>query len=440
MSTRRLSNGTLRAYLTSAVFGAALVGACATTTPAAVPETSPETSPTQAAGLPFIEDDYAAALARAKAENKPLFVDTWAPWCHSCLALKTEVFPDPALAAIADHFVWLSLDVEKPSAAPFLARFPSQALPTLYVIDARTESAVLRWLGTGTAPQLVQLLEDARRTMPGVAGGTAEVDATAAAREANRRVFALARESKYDACAELAAQAIRASTPGTVGRADIAISGLGCASAMDAKDARRAGLEDALLVATLAIAEDHAVLTDDRSGAYSALVDAHKARGDVTRARALATAWSALLDDAAAHASTREARAALDAHRVLAYLELGAGERALPMLALSETEFPADYNPAARAAYVLFQLGRLDEALEATARAKRLVYGPRRLRILSLEADIFETQHDVARAIASLDEALAAAAALPEAQRSQKGIAALTTRRQKLAETATPPR
>ena len=30
--------------------------------------------------LPFVENDYARAVARASAKNLPLFVDTWAPW------------------------------------------------------------------------------------------------------------------------------------------------------------------------------------------------------------------------------------------------------------------------------------------------------------------------------------------------------------------------
>jgi hypothetical protein len=30
--------------------------------------------------LPFIEDDYAKAVAAAKAKNVPIFVETWAPW------------------------------------------------------------------------------------------------------------------------------------------------------------------------------------------------------------------------------------------------------------------------------------------------------------------------------------------------------------------------
>jgi len=33
-----------------------------------------------AAALPFIENDYPKALARARANNVPLFVDAWAPW------------------------------------------------------------------------------------------------------------------------------------------------------------------------------------------------------------------------------------------------------------------------------------------------------------------------------------------------------------------------
>ena len=30
--------------------------------------------------LPFIDDDYSKAVARAKTKNVPLFIDAWAPW------------------------------------------------------------------------------------------------------------------------------------------------------------------------------------------------------------------------------------------------------------------------------------------------------------------------------------------------------------------------
>jgi hypothetical protein len=38
-------------------------------------------APAFAAGsLPFVADDYARALADARARNVPLVVDVWAPW------------------------------------------------------------------------------------------------------------------------------------------------------------------------------------------------------------------------------------------------------------------------------------------------------------------------------------------------------------------------
>jgi hypothetical protein len=32
------------------------------------------------AELPFLENDYNAAVAKAKAKNVPIFVEAWAPW------------------------------------------------------------------------------------------------------------------------------------------------------------------------------------------------------------------------------------------------------------------------------------------------------------------------------------------------------------------------
>lgn len=53
--------------------------ACAGARPASAPSAHAQASTAHAA-LPFIEDDYARALAEARTKNLPLFVDTWAPW------------------------------------------------------------------------------------------------------------------------------------------------------------------------------------------------------------------------------------------------------------------------------------------------------------------------------------------------------------------------
>ena len=38
-------------------------------------------------GIQWIENDYDKAIAEAKAANKPLLIEMWAGWCHTCLAM-----------------------------------------------------------------------------------------------------------------------------------------------------------------------------------------------------------------------------------------------------------------------------------------------------------------------------------------------------------------
>ena len=97
-----------------------------------------------ATGIHFVSDDFPGALARARAEGKPLFVDAWAPWCHSCVSMKSYVFPDAVLSGVADRFVWLEVDTEKPVNRAFVEQYPTEALPTLMVIDPRSGQAFRR--------------------------------------------------------------------------------------------------------------------------------------------------------------------------------------------------------------------------------------------------------------------------------------------------------
>jgi thiol:disulfide interchange protein len=48
--------------------------------------------------IAFIEDDYERARSTASSQHRPLFVDAWATWCHTCLSMREYVFNDPALA------------------------------------------------------------------------------------------------------------------------------------------------------------------------------------------------------------------------------------------------------------------------------------------------------------------------------------------------------
>ncbi len=47
---------------------------------AALAGVQPPSPAVQRTVLPFISDDYARALADARAQNRPLFADAWASW------------------------------------------------------------------------------------------------------------------------------------------------------------------------------------------------------------------------------------------------------------------------------------------------------------------------------------------------------------------------
>jgi len=87
------------------------------------------------------EHDYKAALARAKAEKKPIFMDLWTEWCPPCQFLKSKVFPTAEAQAALASYVPLSVLVQLKDRTPVpegtaLARqFKLEAFPTLVILD-----------------------------------------------------------------------------------------------------------------------------------------------------------------------------------------------------------------------------------------------------------------------------------------------------------------
>lgn len=386
--------------------------------------------------LPFIHDDYPKALAEARRRSKPLFVDAWAPWCHSCQSLRAYVLTDPTLASLADDFVWLSVDTERDVNAEWIARHPHSALPTLWVIDPATDRPILKWAGTATASELRELLTvaigDARRSAesPAMAATAAFVrgnralaagDAETAEKEHRAALAAAPKDHPHRArivealvtqlalrkqsgpCAELAAAEAGGMANGT-SRASVIVAGLGCA-----RDAVKNVEVELLLDLALrdAAARDGHLLADDRSALYEEAVTTKSERGDAAGAHELAAEWATFLEGEAARAQTRDARASLDPLRLGAYLALGEPARAVPMLVQSEKDFPDDYNPPARLGRVYLEMKRLDDADKAADRAVARVYGPRAMRVFALKADIAKARGDRAGETKALEEALA---------------------------------
>jgi len=391
--------------------------------------------------------------------------------------MKATVFRDEALREQAGRFVWLEIDTDKAQNAAFRQQYPTPALPTYLVVEPDREQVVLRWVGGATVPQMLGLLDDAEanfrlvRSGATVAGGDAAPGADDARSPGPANPAVLLAEAdllygqeknteaaaKYHAAidaapddwpdygraaeallvswsladeADSAAHFARKVYPRLAHTTSVAVvAGVGLDSALQLPDADP---EKAELVAFFEDAARKAagdrtipIPADDRSGLYISLLSAREAAGDSAGTAAAVREWSTFLDDAAAHASTPEARTALDSHRLSAYLELGQPEKAIPMLEQSEREFPDDYNPPARLALAYRAMKRWDDALAACDRAIALAYGPRQLRYLDTRASIQAAMGDSAAARATLEDAVRRAEALPAGQRSQRTIDAL---------------
>lgn len=388
-----------------------------------------------ASGPRFIEDDYAKALKTAKAGKKLLFVDAWAPWCHSCVAMKEQVFSRDGFKAFEKDVVFASIDTEKAKSARFLEQYPVNVWPTLLFIDPTNEKVVLRWLGSADEAQMQALLTAAR------AGGDADrafgagddsavekYQAALAAGSADSRLLlsalaAMSMAKKNDACARTVLEQLPAfSTPQD--RAVALSYGLWCALELPEGKERTQALDQLVPAAQKALSSG--VLADDVSGLYEALVEERSQAKDTDGAKTLGAQWLAYLDGEAAKAKTPAERAVFDAHRTSAALQSGQAQKMEAPLQQSETDFPKDYNPPARLALVYRELGRLDDASAAIERAlKKCKEGPRKLRLFETKVSIQKKQGDEAAATKTLQEALTYAKKLPKSQLSEKRLAAL---------------
>lgn len=69
------------------------------------------------------------ALERGKAENRPVIVDAWAPWCASCRKLDEETFTDPAVVKGLQRFERVKLNMDLPENEPLWERYSIKGLP-----------------------------------------------------------------------------------------------------------------------------------------------------------------------------------------------------------------------------------------------------------------------------------------------------------------------
>lgn len=88
-------------------------------------------------GINFMKGSWSDALAKAKKEDKLIFLDAYASWCGPCKYMARTTFTEAKAGAFFnENFINFKMDMEKNADGPRLSKkFGLEAYPTLYFID-----------------------------------------------------------------------------------------------------------------------------------------------------------------------------------------------------------------------------------------------------------------------------------------------------------------
>lgn len=100
------------------------------------------------------------ASAKAKAENKLIFLDAYTQWCGPCKMMARTVFPQEAVGnALNPRFVSIKIDMESAYGAPLAKKLQITAYPTFVIFNADAQE-IGRFLGGSNAEEFIKRVEE----------------------------------------------------------------------------------------------------------------------------------------------------------------------------------------------------------------------------------------------------------------------------------------
>ncbi len=402
-----------RLLLRALGFLSLLASACAPSAPA-VPEPADKPAPDRP--VAFLEGDFPAALTRASAEKKLVFVDAWAPWCHTCLSMRDVVLSRPELARFERSYVFVALDTDREESAAFLERYRMRVWPTFFVLAPESGSVLAMHGGAMSLEEITALLEAGLEASKAGPKGAPGALALAQAHQAYVSKDMARAASLYEEAASLLGDDRRAeallgamralseggdpakcaaygrehaaSVPGSAAPVDFLYYLQSCADKLPDGDDRKAAVA-VVKARILALVESPPAgsSTDDRADALAVAAEVLRDAKDDAGAKRFEERRLALLEQAAKDAKTPEMAQVHDYERLMTLINLGRANDAVTLLAERTTQLPNSYEAHARHAQALIAAGRLEEAIGAIDRAIQLSYGPRRLGYLARKAD-----------------------------------------------------
>jgi len=93
-------------------------------------------SPGFSQGIDFFEGSWEETLAKAKEENKLIFVDAYTTWCGPCKKMAKQTFTDEKVGEVFNEkFINQKMDMESVDNTAFISKYPVRAYPTLFFIN-----------------------------------------------------------------------------------------------------------------------------------------------------------------------------------------------------------------------------------------------------------------------------------------------------------------